>query len=294
MSEKTSRSLTRSEAPAEIDPFEGWTPFRELFGPGFRMPRILDELLGARGARPARWAPAVDIAEDDQKYVITAEIPGASKEDVHVDVHDNLLDDSRGEAQRARGEEATRSLDRAQLRKLQPLVHASRRRFRGSRERFLQGWRAHARAAEGRGREAEADRDQVDDTAGAFPPRASGRLRSARLAPATAGSRRAFRGSHAARGNRSRGRARRCSRRSSRVRPIRLASSGPSPWSPRWPPSAVFCGGGRSCARRATMRACSFAVIAPRASAESASRRDGKSMGMRRWKRLRLAGPDTR
>jgi HSP20 family protein len=91
MSEQTSKSLARSEAPAEIDPFEGWTPFRELFGPGFRMPRIFDELLGARAGRPARWAPAVDIAEDDQKYVITAEIPGASKEDVHVDVNDNML-----------------------------------------------------------------------------------------------------------------------------------------------------------------------------------------------------------
>jgi len=91
MSEKTSKFLTRSESPAEIDPFEGWTPFRELFGPSFRMPRVFDELLGARGARPARWAPAVDIAEDDQKYVITAEIPGAAKDDVHVEVHDNTM-----------------------------------------------------------------------------------------------------------------------------------------------------------------------------------------------------------
>jgi HSP20 family protein len=91
MSEKTSKFVTRSDAPTEIDPFEAWTPFRELFTPGLRMPRIFDELLGGRGARPPRWAPAVDIAEDDQKYVITAEIPGAAKEDVHVDVHDNLL-----------------------------------------------------------------------------------------------------------------------------------------------------------------------------------------------------------
>ena len=91
MSEKTSKPATRSDAPSEIDPFEGWTPFRELLGPSFRMPRIFDDLLGARGARPARWAPAVDIAEDEQKYVITAEIPGASKEDVHVDIHDDML-----------------------------------------------------------------------------------------------------------------------------------------------------------------------------------------------------------
>ena len=55
------------------------------------MPRLFDDRMRTRGEGPARWAPAVDIAEDDQKYVITAEIPGAAKEDVHVDVHDAVL-----------------------------------------------------------------------------------------------------------------------------------------------------------------------------------------------------------
>jgi len=108
MSEKTSKSLSRSDAPAEIDPFEGWTPFRELFGSNFRIPRVFDELLGARGARPARWAPAVDIAEDDQKYVITAEIPGISKDDVHVEVHDNTMT-IRGEKRSEREEKKQHS-----------------------------------------------------------------------------------------------------------------------------------------------------------------------------------------
>jgi HSP20 family protein len=108
MSEKTTRSLTRTEPGGDLDPLEGWTPFRELFGGSFRVPRIFDDLLGARGARPARWAPAVDIAEDEQKYVITAEIPGVAKEDVHVDVHDDVMT-IRGEKRSEREEKKQHS-----------------------------------------------------------------------------------------------------------------------------------------------------------------------------------------
>jgi HSP20 family protein len=88
MAENTSRSLTRSESP---DDLEFWRPFRELFTPGWRMSRFFDDLLPGRGGQAARWAPAVDIGEDDQKYVITAELPGTRKEDVRVEVHENVL-----------------------------------------------------------------------------------------------------------------------------------------------------------------------------------------------------------
>ena len=81
---------------------------------------------------------------------------------------------------------------------------------------------------------------------------------------ARARSRPGFPPSRAGRGSRSRGRARRRSRASNRAR--RLASPArrlPHAGRARRP-SAVSCGGGRSCARRATMRACSAAEITPR------------------------------
>jgi HSP20 family protein len=108
MSEKTSKSLTRSEAQGQVDPFESWAPLRELFAPGWRMPRLFDETFPGRGARGGRWSPAVDIAEDDQKYVITAELPGTSKDDVHVEVHKNVMT-IRGEKRSEREEKKEQS-----------------------------------------------------------------------------------------------------------------------------------------------------------------------------------------
>jgi HSP20 family protein len=37
------------------------------------------------------WLPSVDIAEDKDKYVLTAELPGVKKEDVKINIHNNVL-----------------------------------------------------------------------------------------------------------------------------------------------------------------------------------------------------------
>ena len=37
------------------------------------------------------WSPAVDVTEDDTSYIVTAELPGASKNDINVECHDNVL-----------------------------------------------------------------------------------------------------------------------------------------------------------------------------------------------------------
>jgi len=39
----------------------------------------------------ADWAPVVDISENPDAFVITAELPGIRKEDVKVSVHDGVL-----------------------------------------------------------------------------------------------------------------------------------------------------------------------------------------------------------
>src|SRR5687768_5138167 len=53
------------------------------------------------------WAPPVDIYETDEAFVLNAELPGFSKEDMQIDLHDNRLT-IRGERRRedaAKGEQ---------------------------------------------------------------------------------------------------------------------------------------------------------------------------------------------
>ena len=78
----------RRDEIAALDPFERWEPLRELGIPS-RFSRWMDEAFGstARG----RLGPAVDIAEDDGKYVVTAELPGTKREDITVEAHEGVL-----------------------------------------------------------------------------------------------------------------------------------------------------------------------------------------------------------
>ena len=48
-------------------------------------------LTGAVPGDGAIWVPAVDIEETDDAWVVEAEIPGAKREDVNVEVHENEL-----------------------------------------------------------------------------------------------------------------------------------------------------------------------------------------------------------
>lgn len=99
MSERTERGLT---------PFAQWSPFSDLdlfdvFGRSMRPGRTLQDVVGGRGA-PAGFAPAVDVAENDDEYVISAEVPGAKQEDITVELHDGVLT-LRGEKKREHQEE---------------------------------------------------------------------------------------------------------------------------------------------------------------------------------------------
>ncbi|MEA1947284.1 MAG: Hsp20/alpha crystallin family protein [Thermodesulfobacteriota bacterium] len=73
-----------------------WNPRRELFGlhnsinrmfDNFISPTVRsDEALSVRG-----WNPVVDIYENEENIVITAELPGVDKKDMTVDVKGRVL-----------------------------------------------------------------------------------------------------------------------------------------------------------------------------------------------------------
>lgn len=64
--------------------FARWDPFRDLI----RIQQGL-ERLAAHG--PQGWAPAVDLCETADAFIITAELPGLTREQVRIDVHENRL-----------------------------------------------------------------------------------------------------------------------------------------------------------------------------------------------------------
>jgi len=67
---------------------EAWSPFRD-FGLG-GLGRVFDELLAER-TPGGRWAPALDVTENEGSWVLSLELPGAKREDISIEVHDDLL-----------------------------------------------------------------------------------------------------------------------------------------------------------------------------------------------------------
>jgi HSP20 family protein len=72
------------------DPFHEMTSFQDrmncLFA-NFRMRTPLAEEEIAQG----KWVPAVDIYETTKAIILKTELPGITKEDIHVEVKDNTL-----------------------------------------------------------------------------------------------------------------------------------------------------------------------------------------------------------
>jgi HSP20 family protein len=73
-----------------------WDPFRDLTTLHDRMNRLFDEtLIRSRASEPAEltgtWAPSVDVFENADKFEIFAELPGIKKEDVQLELKENVL-----------------------------------------------------------------------------------------------------------------------------------------------------------------------------------------------------------
>ncbi len=73
-----------------------WTPMRNLASFQDEMNRMFNEFFrGGTGEEAGwgvrTWAPPVDIYETDDALILKAELPGVSKDDVSVEVHQNTL-----------------------------------------------------------------------------------------------------------------------------------------------------------------------------------------------------------
>ena len=72
--------------------YEPWNAVRQIQN---EMGRMLDRAVsGAEDGSnvvTSRWTPAVDIKENSERFVITADIPGVEPEDIEVTMNDGVL-----------------------------------------------------------------------------------------------------------------------------------------------------------------------------------------------------------
>ena len=61
-----------------------WDPVRDLLS----MQERLESLFGQTSPG---WVPPVDLVEFDDRYVVTVELPGLAREDVHIEFADHVL-----------------------------------------------------------------------------------------------------------------------------------------------------------------------------------------------------------
>lgn len=79
------------------DPLTRWNPMKEIE----ELDKRLSALLGRGVPSPAgdkkeaitvaEWSPLVDITEDEKEYVIKAELPEVKKEDIKLNVQDDVV-----------------------------------------------------------------------------------------------------------------------------------------------------------------------------------------------------------
>jgi HSP20 family protein len=72
-----------------------WNPVRDLLGIQEEMDMLLGDVFGTPRRRDetgmVRWAPRVDIAEENGNYELVADLPGLKKDDIKIEIHDNVL-----------------------------------------------------------------------------------------------------------------------------------------------------------------------------------------------------------
>ena len=74
-----------------------WEPFRELNTLQTEMNRLFNTVFDTpsggtgNGGTMRRWLPAMDLVETDDHFVLRADLPGMSEDDVKIELEDNTL-----------------------------------------------------------------------------------------------------------------------------------------------------------------------------------------------------------
>ena len=63
--------------------FARWDPIRDLLA--------IQQRLDRYAPGPAGWVPPIDVHETAAEYVVTAEVPGLTRDDIEIRIHDGRL-----------------------------------------------------------------------------------------------------------------------------------------------------------------------------------------------------------
>lgn len=78
-------ALVRWKDRGELSP---WAPWREIEG---QINRMFGELARDYDFFDRVWSPAVDLREDENSYMLEADLPGMKKDEIEVTVVDNVV-----------------------------------------------------------------------------------------------------------------------------------------------------------------------------------------------------------
>lgn len=81
-----------------------WNALREIED---HFSRFFGEPFGSMAEWPngaGGWMPAIDVSENENEYIVEADVPGVSKDDISLEVLDNVVS-IRGERKSAKSEE---------------------------------------------------------------------------------------------------------------------------------------------------------------------------------------------
>ena len=70
----------------KFDPMRDFRDLEERMASAFRFPEIGSELSNVSG-----FTPSVNTREGDYAYHVEVDLPGVKKDDIHVDLKDNVL-----------------------------------------------------------------------------------------------------------------------------------------------------------------------------------------------------------
>ena len=71
-----------------------WNPTRQRMMPTVHeWDRLMNDFFneGLEDTELSNWTPAVDIVEDNDAFIVTADLPGLTKKDISINIKENML-----------------------------------------------------------------------------------------------------------------------------------------------------------------------------------------------------------